>query len=83
MKNCNDKTVGTMVRNIDSLVDTWSYPILNEFVCFDGLRYNHAITNNTNEWRISAVFDIDKSMFDKKYIETDKRVCDFYSSYEI
>jgi hypothetical protein len=83
MKNSNDKTVGTMVRDIDSLVDTWSYPVLNEFVCFDGLRYNHAITNKTNEWRISAVFDIDKSMFDKKYIETDKQVCDSYLTYEI
>jgi hypothetical protein len=83
MKNSNDKTVGTMVRNIDSLVDTWSYPVLNEFVCFDGLCYNHAITNKTNEWRISAVFDIDKSMFDKKYIKTDKQVCDSYLTYEI
>ena len=83
MKNTNDKTVGTMVRNIDTLVDTWSYPMVNQFVCFDGLRYNHAITNKTNEWRISAVFDIDKSMFDEKYIKTDKQVCDSYLTYEI
>jgi hypothetical protein len=52
--------------------------LANEFVCFDGLNYNHAITNNTDEWRISAVFDIDKEKFDPSFVKTDKQVCDYY-----
>jgi len=78
MKKATDKTVGTCIRDIKTGNDTWSYALANEFVCFDGLNYNHAITNNTDEWRISAVFDIDKEKFDPSFVKTDKQVCDYY-----
>lgn len=80
MKNAKEETVGTRIRNIKTGADTWAYPLENEFVCFDGLNYNHAITNNTNEWRISAVFDIDKEKFNSNYIRTDKQVCENFKN---
>jgi hypothetical protein len=78
MKNSKDKTVGTSIRDVNTGIDSWSYALVNEFVCFDGLNYNHAIINKTDEWRISAVFDIDKEKFDPSFIKTDRQVCDYY-----
>jgi hypothetical protein len=36
------------------------------------------ITNNTKEWRITAVLDIDKEKFNPNYIKTDKQVCETF-----
>lgn len=57
MKNKNEKTVGMDVEGIQK------YPLAGEIVCFDGKEAGHSMWNDTNEWRITAVIDIDKKHF--------------------
>lgn len=80
MKNSKDETVGTTIRNIETGESVSAYPLKHEFVCFDGLKYNHSITNNTPEWRISAVFDIDAVKFSPTYVTTDLQVFDAFKN---
>jgi len=75
MTNRKDKTVGTSLKDVEEGIDVWKFPLVDEFVCFDGLNVNHSIINNTDIWRISAVFDIDKTSFRDEYIKTEAQVC--------
>ena len=59
MKDSSEKTVGMRVNDVDK------FPIAGELVCFDGIKGLHSMWNNTNIWRITAVFDIDKEAFNK------------------
>jgi hypothetical protein len=45
--------------------DVDKYPLVGELVCFDGIKGMHSMWNNTNIWRITAVYDIDINAFNK------------------
>jgi len=57
MKNREEKTVGMKVNGV------YKFPLAGELVCFDGRWNEHQMWNNTNEWRITAVIDIDRQYF--------------------
>jgi len=57
MKNREEKTVGMKVNGV------YKFPLAGELVCFDGRWNEHQMWNNTNEWRITAVIDIDRKYF--------------------
>ena len=57
MKDRNTKTVGMKVNGV------YKFPLAGELVCFDGRWNEHQMWNNTNEWRITAVIDIDRQYF--------------------
>lgn len=70
MTDPKTKSVGMRVGIGDSYMN-WQpddyierrYPLVGELVCFDGRRGIHDMWNNTEEYRITAVFDIDKHAF--------------------
>jgi|LakMenEpi03Aug12_release.lakeMendotaPanAssembly.Ray.scaffolds.fasta_scaffold300332_3 hypothetical protein len=72
MTDPKTKTVGMRV-GIGNSYTNWQpddyverrYPLVGELVCFDGRRGVHDMWNNTPEWRITAVFDIDINSFNK------------------
>jgi hypothetical protein len=57
MKDKKEKTVGMEVGGIEK------YPLTGEIVAFDGRTASHSMWNLTNEWRITAVLDFDKRVF--------------------
>lgn len=59
MNESLSKLVGMRVNGVDK------YPLAGELVCFDGIKGIHSMWNNTNIWRITAVFDIDKEAFNQ------------------
>lgn len=67
MKNKEEKTVGMDVEGIQK------FPLEQELVCFDGKRYAHSMWNDTPEWRITAVIDVNKNFFSKG---TEKKLFD-------
>jgi|APGre2960657373_1045057.scaffolds.fasta_scaffold01852_12 hypothetical protein len=59
MTESSSELVGMRVNNVDK------YPLVGELVCFDGIKGLHSMWNNTNIWRITAVYDIDINAFNK------------------
>jgi len=57
MKDRKTKSVGMKVNGISK------FPLAGELVCFDGRFGEHQMWNNTSEWRITAVIDIERSKF--------------------
>ena len=57
MKDRSTQSVGMNVNGV------YKYPLAGELVCFDGRWNEHSMWNKTNEWRITAVIDIDRQYF--------------------
>jgi len=66
MKNREEKTVGMKVNGV------YKFPLAGELVCFDGRWNEHQMWNNTNEWRITAVIDIDRQYFTQVLEDVDE-----------
>lgn len=66
MTNRKDKSVGMKVNGV------YKFPLAGELVCFDGRWNEHQMWNNTNQWRITAVIDIDRQYFTKVLEDIDE-----------
>jgi hypothetical protein len=66
MKNRETKSVGMKVNGV------YKYPLAGELVCFDGRWNEHQMWNNTDEWRITAVIDIDRKFFNEVVEDVDE-----------
>jgi hypothetical protein len=68
MTDRSEKSVGMKVNGV------YKFPLAGELVCFDGRWNEHQMWNNTKDWRITAVIDIDRRFFTEVIEDVDKEV---------